>query len=227
MHKRRKIKKKGSFYTSSNFIVLYLDNDFNDDYIYFEVTVYKGSFIYTELYYSFVNQRFNDIEKNQYVFLDSNENSYKTRDINYHNKIYDEFTYYYKIPHKKGYKYVYIYYPKFEGGLSSYLIVKNVIPSSAGVIVGIVMGIVVFLVILIIIIFWFLRKRRKNLIDYSTSGYSSKMADYNYPNQTPMPLSNNPSPDFSQPEYPPYKSDYISAEPSYNSTQSNNIAPSQ
>ena len=221
-YKEEKLEKKGSFNATTSYTVLYLDNDFSGDCLYFEVTVYNGYFYYNDqIYYGFRNEIFGDeISSNNFVFLDSSTESYNSEKINYHDGVYDKLTAYYKIPRKEGYKYVYFYYPVFKG---NYLIVKNVVSISGGAIAGIVLGSIAFLIILIAIICLIRIKRRKNNISYSSSGYSSKKAEYNYPNNAPMPSNYPPPSDFNS-NFPPYQPNYSSTQPSYNSHELNKMA---
>lgn len=228
-YKEQKLEKKSSFNTTSSYTVLYLDNDFSDDYLYFEVTVYNGYFYYDDvIFYSFRNEIFGDeISSNTYIFLESSAWSYKSNKINYHDGIYDKYTTYYKIPRKKNYKYVYFYYPVFRG---NYLIVKNIVTLSTGSKVGIVLGSISFLIILIILIIIIYRlriKRRKHNNKYPTSGYNSKMDEYNYPNNPPKPISNYPTPSDFQPDFPSYQPNYSSTQSLYNSTESKNMPPAE
>ena len=60
------------------------------------------------------------------------------------NMIHITYFSYYQIPRKEGYKYTYFYYPVFEG-VSSYIVVRNETPLTAGEIVTIVFGTLLFL----------------------------------------------------------------------------------
>ena len=224
-YKETKLEKNGSFNTTTSYTALYLDNDFSGDYLSFEVTVYNGYFEYNDkIYYGYRNQIFGDeISSYHFIYLDSSTESYNSEKINYHNGVYEKLTTYYRIPRREGYKYVYFYYPIFTG---NYLIVKNVVSISGGAIAGIVLGSIAFLIILIAIICFIRIKRRKNNISYSSSGYSSKMAENICPNNTPMPSNYPPPSDFNS-DFPPYQPNYPSTEPSYNSTELNQMAQPQ
>ena len=116
---------------------------------------------------------------------------------------------------------MYFYYPVFRG---NYLILKNVVSLSGGAIAGIVLGSIAFLIFILIIIIYYIRiKRRKNNIGFSSSGYSWKMTEYNYPNNTPMPSNYPPPSDFNS-DFPPYQPNYSSTQSSYNSTELNQMA---
>ena len=196
-YKEEKLNKKGTFKTTEGYTVLYLDNNnLSGDSEYFEVTVVNGVFIYDDLmYYSLKNEVFGDEINDGIIWLGSSKESEKTIKTNLHNGIYEKCTASYEIPRKKGFKYLYIYPPFFQG---EYLTVKHTqkkgISKSLIIILVVISGIL-FCLILTIIMFCIKSKmRRRNIIDYSLYGPNSKMANINYSNNPPMPIYPPPPP---------------------------------
>ena len=192
------ISKTKSQTTKSNNYYVYLEiSEFSDESeLIIATTVYDGYFTESKIYYG------EGDTLPSYIYLNQTKSSYMSSssgsgynyDWTYHSKIYNHYSYYYKIS-KPTHKYLYLSINDFRGSYAK-IEISSGFPVWA-IVLLVVLGVIIVSVIIIVIIKYIKRKRANYIPPSSTNNYYSPQVNtytnnpinYQSPNSPVYPLT--------------------------------------